>query len=197
MENIYTLDNLVHAYLGESQARNRYSFYASIAKKEGYEQIAGIFRETAEQEKEHASNLFKLIVRLQEELKVGAKIVADEVGVPSVLGATLANLEAAIEGENYEADEMYPNFADVAEEEGYKDIAVRLRAIARAEDHHSQTYTALLDLVKSDDGFFKRPETVIWVCRECGYLHVGKEAPVKCPSCDHAQAYFETYQKAF
>ena len=196
MNKKHTLNNLMQAYLGESQARNRYSFYASIARKEGLEQVAGIFQTTSDQEKEHASNLFKLIVRLKEEGKISEKLMVNAVEVPSVRGTTAENLQAAIEGENYEADEMYPNFADIAMEEGYADIAARLRAIARAEDHHSQTYTKLLELVK-DGAFFKRGEAVVWICRECGYLHVAKEAPVKCPSCDHAQAYFEVYQNNF
>ena len=198
MSKIQTLDNLAQAYLGESQARNRYSFYASVARKEGLEQVAGIFQTTSDQEKEHASNLFKLIVRLKEETGISpeAALVMEGVEVPSVRGTTAENLAAAIAGEDHESEVMYPDFAKVAMEEGYADIAARLLAIAKAEEHHSQNYTKLLELVQ-DGAFFKRGEAMVWVCRECGYMVTSKEAPLKCPSCDHAQGYFELYQNNF
>ena len=185
-----TLLNLVKAFIGESQARNRYTFYAKIAKKEGFEQIAGIFLITAENEKEHASNLFKLI----NELKKGSKEELDEIKVeaaaPTILGSTVENLKAAIAGENYEHTKMYPEFADIAQKEGFPEIATRLRAIAEAERHHEERYRKLLKEVEAGT-FFKKKKAVWWVCRECGYVHYGKEPPEKCPSCDHPRAYFQ------
>ncbi len=187
MEKTYT--NLAQAYVGESQARNRYTFYASVARKEGFEQIAAIFQETADQEKEHASNLFKLIVELANKPENG-EIMLDQVPVPNVRGTTAENLKAAIAGELHEESAMYPEFADVAEEEGYLQIAAKLRAIAKAEGHHAERYTKLLKLVESGK-MFERDEDQVWVCRECGYVHVGKNAPMKCPSCEHAQGFYE------
>ena len=187
MEKTYL--NLAQAYLGESQARNRYTFYASTARKEGYEQIAAIFEETAEQEKEHANNLFKWIVELSKKPENVGEIKLDGVGVPNVRGTTAENLAAAIAGELHEESSMYPEFADVAEEEGYTEYAARMRAIAKAEGGHAARYTKLLELVKT--GFFKRSEDKVWICRECGYIHVGKTPPAKCPSCWHAQGFYE------
>jgi len=185
-----TIENLVKAFIGESQARNRYTFYAKAAKKEGFEQIAEIFLITAENEKEHATNLFRLINELKE--KIGGEL--DEIRVeavaPTVLGSTSENLKAAIAGENYEHTKMYPEFADVAEEEGLPHIAKRLRAIAEAERHHEERYRKLLREVEAGT-FFKKEEDVWWVCRECGYIHFGKEPPERCPSCDHPRSYFQ------
>lgn len=184
-----TLENLTKAYIGESQARNRYSFYAKVAKKEGYEQIAGVFMETAEQEKEHAKRLFEHI----QELKVNSdnkdEIVV-EAAAPITYGDTKENLIAAIKGENYENIEMYPEFAKVAEEEGLAKIAARLRAIAVAEEHHEERYQKLLDQLKAGT-VFKKGKEVMWVCRECGYVHFGTDAPEICPSCDHPQSYYQ------
>ncbi len=184
-----TLKNLVKAFIGESQARNRYTFYAKVAKKEGYEQIAAIFLETAEQEKEHAKRLFEHIQEIKEKLGDSATIEV-EAAAPTIYGDTVENLKAAINGEHYETAEMYPEFAKVAEEEGLYDIANRLRAIAVAEKHHEERYERLLKQVQ-EGKFFKKDEEITWVCRECGYMHVGKEPPEKCPSCDHDRAFFQ------
>jgi rubrerythrin len=185
-----TIENLTKAFIGESQARNRYTFYAKIAKKEGYEQIAEIFLITAENEKEHANNLFKLINELKK--KNGEKL--DEIKVeavaPTILGNTAENLKAAIAGENYEHTKMYPEFAEVAEKEGFPEIAARLRAIAKAEEHHEERFKKLLKEVEAGT-VFKKEKEVWWVCRECGYVHYGKEPPEKCPSCDHPRSYFQ------
>jgi len=180
-----TLKNLAAAFVGESQARNRYTFYSSIAKKEGYEQIADVFRITAEQEKQHASWLIKMINQIkedEEEIEVTA-------GVPTTRGTTTENLKAAIAGENYEYTSMYPEFAQIAEEEGLDDIAKRLRSIAVAEEHHEERFTKLLKNLENEVTF-KRDEKVQWSCRECGYIHEGEEAPEICPSCDHPQAFY-------
>jgi len=185
-----TIENLAKAFIGESQARNRYTFYAKVAKKEGFEQIAEIFLITAENEKEHANTLFKLINELKgrgaeklEEIKV-------EAVAPTTLGDTAENLKAAIAGENYEYTQMYPEFAKIAEEEGLPKIAKRLRAIAQAERHHEERFKKLLFMVEAGKVFVK-DEEVWWVCRECGYTHFGREPPDRCPSCDHPKSYFQ------
>jgi len=181
-----TIKNLAKAFIGESLARNRYTFYASAAKKEGYEQIAEIFLLTADQEKEHANWLFKLINGIKKnepEIKV-------EAGVPTILGTTAENLKAAIDGENYEHTSMYPEFAKQAEADGYPEIAKRLLAIAKAEEHHEERYQKLLKEVIAGT-VFKKAQEIAWVCRECGYVHIGIEAPEACPSCGHPQAYYE------
>ena len=185
-----TLENLVKAFIGESQARNRYTFYAKIAKKEGFEQIADIFLVTAENEKEHANNLFKLISELKKRGNEKPDEIKVEAAAPTVLGGTKENLMASIAGENYEYTKMYPEFADVAEKEGFPEIAERLRAIAKAEEHHEERYKKLLKQVDSGT-FFKKEDDVWWVCRECGYIHFGKEPPKNCPSCDHSRRYFQ------
>ena len=187
---VETIKNLVKAFIGESQARNRYTFYAKIAKNEGYEQIAGIFLETAENEKEHASNLFKLINELRKRTGENVSEISVEVSAPLTLGSTIENLKAAIAGENHEHTRMYPEFAEVAEKEGYPEIARRLRAIAKAEEHHEERFRKLLKEVEAGTVFRKERE-VWWVCRECGYIHYGKEPPEKCPSCDHPRSYFQ------
>ena len=184
-----TIQNLTKAFIGESQARNRYTFYAKIAKKEGFEQIAGIFLETAEQEKSHAKRLFEHINELKGNNKEFDEINV-EAAAPTTYGTTIENLKAAIAGENYEHSEMYPEFATTAEQEGLPEIAKRLRAIAKAEEHHEERYKKLLQVVEAD-AVFKKDKEVQWVCRECGYVHSGKEAPEKCPSCDHAQAFYQ------
>jgi len=185
-----TIENLVKAFIGESQARNRYTFYAKVAKKEGFEQIAGIFLITAENEKEHASNLFRLINELKKKSDEELDEIKVEAAAPTILGNTAENLKAAIAGENYENTIMYPEFADVAEKEGFPEIATRLRAIAKAEKHHEERYRKLLKQVETGT-FFKKEKEVWWVCRECGYIHFGKEPPEKCPSCDHPRSYFQ------
>ncbi|MFP4170859.1 MAG: rubrerythrin [Methanomassiliicoccales archaeon] len=188
-----TIENLTKAFIGESQARNRYTFYSKVAKKEGYEQIAEIFRITAENEKEHAEWLFKLINRLKgdhmDELTVEAQ-------APTVCGTTAENLRAAIAGENYENTTMYPEFAQEAEEEGYDEIAERLRAIAIAEEHHEERFSKLLEQVEAGT-FFKKDREVWWFCRECGYKHFGTEPPEKCPSCDHPRSYYQRMSEEF
>ena len=190
-----TLKNLTKAFIGESQARNRYSFYAKIASKEGYEKIAEIFLLTANQEKEHAKRIFEHIQELKKELK-GEEEIKVEATAPIVYGTTEENLEAAAKGEKYEYSEMYPEFADVAEKEGLKKIAARLRSIAIAEQNHEDRYLKLLKLVKNKT-YFKREDEKVWVCMECGYIHVGNEPPKMCPSCDHSHSYYELKQEDY
>jgi len=185
-----TIENLVKAFIGESQARNRYTFYAKIARKEGFEQVAEIFLVTAENEKEHASNLFKLINELKKKSNEKLDEIKVKAAAPTVLNSTAENLKAAISGENHEYTIMYPEFAGVAEKEGFPEIAKRLRAIAKAEKHHEERYKKLLKEVEAGT-FFKKERDVWWVCRECGYVHFGKEPPEKCPSCDHPRSYFQ------
>ena len=166
-----TYQNLMTAFAGESQARNKYTYFASAAKKEGYEQIAAIFEETANNEKEHAKMWFKLL---------------NDGTVPS----TKENLKAAAEGENYEWTDMYDSFAKEAEEEGFKEIANKFRLVAAIEKEHEERYLKLLNNIASERVFDKE-DTTVWVCRNCGYVHVGKTAPKVCPACNHPQAYFE------
>lgn len=174
--------NLLTAFAGESQARNRYSYFASQARKEGYEQIAGIFEETSNQEKEHAKREFKF-------LEGGA--VEIQASFPGgVMGNTLENLKAAVAGEHYENTEMYPNFAEEADKEGFAEIAAVFRSIAIAEKRHEQRYLAVAKNIE-EGVVFKRAEPVRWVCRNCGYVHQGLEAPESCPACAHPQSYYE------
>ncbi len=177
-----TEKNLLQSFAGESQARNRYTFFASIAKKEGYEQIAGVFLETAEQEKEHAKRFFKFLE--------GGMTEITATFPAGVLGTTAENLRAAAEGENEEWSELYPAFAEVAAKEGFPQIAAVFRAIATVEAEHETRYRKLLERVEAD-GVFKRDEEIKWQCRNCGYVHTGKEAPEMCPSCAHPKAFFE------
>ncbi len=185
-----TLENLIKAFIGESQARNRYTFYASKARKEGYEQIAEIFTLTAENEKEHAETLYELALELCESLRLNIRSLMVEAAAPLALGNTIDNLRAAIEGENFEHTKMYPEYARVAEEEGYPLIAARLRAIAKAEEHHEERFKKLLKELE-EGTVFRKKEKVWWVCRKCGYVHYGNEPPEKCPSCGHARNYFQ------
>lgn len=174
--------NILTAFAGESQARNRYSFFASQAKTEGYVQIADIFEETANQEKEHAKRLFKL-------LKGGA--VEIRAAFPAgVISSTAESLREAAGGEHYEWEEMYPTFAKVARAEGFPEIAKIFGAIAVAEKQHERRYLGLLSNVEAGT-VFKRDEIVVWRCKNCGYLHKGKEAPEECPACAHPRAHFE------
>jgi len=177
-----TEKNLLAAFAGESQARNRYSYFASQARKEDCEQIAAIFLETADNEKEHAKREFKFLQG--GEVEVTANFPA------GVIGDTAANLKEAAAGEQYEWTEMYPEFANVAEEEGFGEIAAVFRSIARAEEQHEKRYFALLKNLE-DGKVFKKDKMVKWKCRNCGYIHEGTEAPQRCPACDHPQAYFE------
>jgi rubrerythrin len=185
-----TIKNLTKAFIGESQARNRYTFYAKIAKKQGFEQIAGIFLLTADNEREHAKWLFRLINELKRKSGENLDEIRVEAVASTTLGDTAENLKMAIAGENYEHTEMYPGFADVAEKEGFSEIAKRLRAIAKAEEHHEERYKKLLKEVEAG-AVFKKEKEIFWVCRECGYVHFGTEPPEKCPSCSHPKSYFE------
>lgn len=182
LKGTQTEKNLLTAFAGESQARNRYTYYASKAKKEGYVQISDIFAETADQEKEHAKRLFKLLE--------GGEVEISGAFPAGTIDPTVENLKAAAAGENYEHTEMYPGFAKVAEEEDFSDIAAVFLAIAVAEKQHEKRY---LDLVANIDAgrVFKRETPVVWRCRNCGYLHEGNEAPETCLACDHPQAHFE------
>ena len=184
-----TLKNLVKAFIGESQARNRYRMYANVAREEGYIQISEVFLETAENEWEHAYTLFNLINELKEKLKEGCEEIKVETVAPTTLGDTAENLRAAVEGEHYENTEMYPRFAEVAEREGLPEVAERLRAIAVAEKHHEERFRKLLKEVEAGT-VFRKDREVWWVCMECGYVHHGKEPPERCPSCGHSKNYF-------
>ena len=177
-----TEGNLLAAFAGESQARNRYTYFASAAKKEGLEQISTIFEETANQEKEHAKRFFKFLEG--GEVEVTASFPA------GVIGSTLENLKAAAAGEHHEHTEMYPGFAKIAREEGFSQIAAVFEAISVAEKQHEKRYNDLAANIEAGT-VFKRQKKVVWRCRNCGYLHEGTEAPGVCPACDHPQAHFE------
>jgi len=177
-----TEKNLLTAFAGESQARNRYTYFASQAKKEGYEQIAAIFTETANQEKEHAKRLFKLLPGGEAEVK--ATFPA------GVIDATVENLQAAAAGEHYEYTTMYPDFAKMARQEGFDEIAAVFEAIAVAEKQHEKRYKALTANIM-EKRVFNRQGRVMWQCRNCGYIHEGEEAPAQCPACAHPRAHFE------
>ena len=177
-----TEKNLLTAFAGESQARNRYTYFASQARKEDYEQIAGIFEETSNQEKEHAKREFKFLK--------GGEVEITAAFPAGVIGSTIENLKAAAAGEHYETTEMYPGFAQVAEKEGFSEIAKAFRSIAAAEKRHEQRYLALAKNI-ADGAVFKREKSVRWVCRNCGYVHEGPEAPDSCPACAHPQSYYE------
>ncbi|MEN4006593.1 MAG: rubrerythrin family protein [Methanobacteriaceae archaeon] len=182
------MENLAKAFIGESQARNRYTMYSKVAKEEGYMQLSDIFLITADNEREHAKWLMKMINRL----KAGQAIdeIMVDAAAPVVYGTTVENLKAAIAGEHYENTEMYPRFADVAEKEGLGDIAYRLRAIAHAEVHHEDRYTKILEQIEAGT-LWKKNEDIEWSCRKCGHIFYGTEPPEKCPSCDHSYKYFE------
>ncbi|MDL2251687.1 rubrerythrin family protein [Odoribacter sp. OttesenSCG-928-J03] len=177
-----TEQNLLKAFAGESQARMRYTYFASVAKKEGYEQIAGVFMETAEQEKEHAKKFFKYLE--------GGMVEITASFPAGVISTTAENLKAAAEGENEEWADLYPAFAAVAEEEGFREIANTFRQIAKVEAEHEARYLTLLGRVE-EGKVFERDEKIQWQCRNCGYVHEGEKAPQLCPACAHPQAYFE------
>lgn len=170
-----TEKNLEAAFAGESQARNKYTYFASVAKKQGFEQIADLFLKTANNEKEHAKMWFKEL---------------------NGIGDTAENLLAAAEGENYEWTDMYEDFAKTAEEEGFTELAHKFRLVAAIEKHHEERYRALLHNVETAE-VFKRSEIKVWECRNCGYIVVGKEAPEVCPVCNHPQSYFEIYAENY
>jgi rubrerythrin len=183
-EGSNTEKNLLAAFAGESQARTRYTFFASVAKKEGYEQIAAIFQETADNEKEHAQLFFK-------HLKGG--MVEVKAAYPAgVIASTAENLKAAAEGEKLEWGTLYPNFADVAEQEGFSDVAKTFRSVAKVEANHERRYLKLLENVKQRK-VFKKDKPIKWKCRNCGYVYEGSEAPQKCPVCSHPRSYFEVW----
>ncbi len=177
-----TEKNLLTAFAGESQARNRYTYFASQARKDGYMQMADIFEETANQEKEHAKRFFKFLE--------GGDVEVQAAFPAGVIGSTAENLKAAAAGENHEWTEMYPGFAKKAREEGFEEIAKVFEAVAVAEKQHEKRYNDLRANIEAGR-VFKREEKVVWRCRNCGYLHEGKEAPQQCPACAHPQAHFE------
>jgi rubrerythrin len=179
-----TEKNLLAAFAGESQARNRYTFFASVAKKEGYEQIGAIFEETAANEKEHAELFFK-------HLK-GGMVEITACYPAGVIASTADNLKAAAEGEKMEWGTLYPNFADLAEKEGFKDVAMTFRMIAKVEAYHERRYNKLFESVQADK-VFKRDQPIKWKCRNCGYVFEGKDIPEKCPVCTHPKSYFEVW----
>ncbi|MFK4765797.1 rubrerythrin [Desulfobaculum sp. SPO524] len=181
-----TEKNILTAFAGESQARNRYTYWASVAKKEGYVQISAIFTETADQEKEHAKRLFKLLEG--GEVEIGAAFPA------GTIGSTLENLKAAAAGEQEEHEHMYPSFAKVAREEGFDEIAAIFEAIAKAEQFHDERYRDLAANIENGT-VFKKGDTIVWRCRNCGYIHEGTEAVKLCPACAHPQAHFEVLTK--
>ncbi len=170
-----TEKNLMEAFAGESQARNKYTYFASVAKKQGFEQIAAIFIKTAENEKEHAKLWFKEL---------------------SGIGDTAENLAAASEGENFEWTDMYDGFAKTAEEEGFPELAARFRLVGEIERHHEERYRALLRNVETAE-VFRKSEVKVWECRNCGHIVVGTEAPAVCPTCNHPQSYFEVHAENY
>ncbi len=177
-----TEQNLLKAFAGESQARMRYDYFTKQAKKEGLEQIAGIFEETALNEREHAKRFFKFLE--------GGMVEITATYPAGIIGTTMENLKAAAEGEHEEWTDLYPTFADIAEEEGFKDVAVAFRMIARVEKAHEERYRKLYNNLE-EGRVFERDGKLVWKCRNCGYLHEGLKAPKTCPACLHPQSYFE------
>lgn len=177
-----TEKNLLASFAGESQARNRYTFFAEKARKEGYEQIAAIFEETADNEREHARRFFSFLEGGEVEIRAGYPA--------GIVGDTASNLEAAAAGEHMEWTKLYKEAADIAEQEGFKEVDYVFRAIAGVEELHEKRYLKLLGNVKAGK-VFKKDKEVLWKCRNCGYIHKGKEAPGRCPTCAYSQAYFE------
>jgi Rubrerythrin len=183
-----TEQNLLKAFAGESQARNRYTFFASVAKKEGYEQIAGVFLETAEQEKEHAKRFFKFLE--------GGSVEITASYPAGIIGTTPQNLLEAAEGEREEWDILYSDFEKVAREEGFNDVATAFKMIAKVEMEHERRYRILLQNLV-DGTAFKKEEPIKWQCRNCGYVHEGASAPNTCPACLHPQAFFEPMKQNY
>lgn len=186
-----TAQNLMTAFAGESQARMRYTYYSSQAKKDGYVQISNIFTETADNEKEHAKRLYKF---LREDLE--GEAIEINWAYPVNFSDTASNLLAAAEGEHEEFVSMYPTFADVAEEEGFEEIAYVFREIAEVEDRHERRFRKLLANIE-ENKVFEKEEVVEWKCNNCGYIHTGKTAPLRCPACDHEQKYFEVFKETY
>jgi rubrerythrin len=183
-----TEQNLLKAFAGESQARMRYNYFASVAKKEGFEQISGLFTETADNEKEHEKVFFKYLE--------GGPAEITATYPAGKIGTTAENLLAAAEGEHEEWGTLYPTFADVADEEGFTDVATSFREIAEVEQRHETRYRKLLANVQGGT-VFKRGQEVAWKCLNCGYVHVGAEAPEECPACKHPQAYYELFVESY
>ena len=188
LKDTQTEKNLLAAFAGESQARNRYSYFASKAKKEGYEQIAAIFLETAENEKEHAKVFFK-------HLQGGTATITAEYPA-GIIGSTAENLKEAAEGEQMEWGTLYPGFAETAEKEGFIDIANSFRNIAKVESHHERRYRKLLKNIEKNQ-VFKRDTSTLWKCRNCGHVHEGNVAPNICPACQHPQGYYEIFTENY
>lgn len=185
-----TRENLLKSFAGESQARGRYDMYAKVAEKEGYRQIAALFRETAENEYQHAKRFFNFLVEgLKDELPTAIDIQAD---YPVALGDTVENLRAAAAGENEEWDKLYPDFAKVAKEEGFPEIAAAWLKIADVEQRHETRFLKLKENVEKGK-VFKRDDKVEWICQKCGYVHTGDSAPNSCPACLHPQSHFELF----
>ncbi len=184
-----TEQNLLKAFAGESQARNRYTFYAKAAKKEGYEQISAVFLQTAEHERQHAKRFFA-------HLEGGVVEITAAYPAGRLEGSTAEHLAAAAAGEREEWTDLYPSFADVAEREGFKDVATSFRMVARAEAMHEERYRKLLDNVETA-AVFEKPEKVRWMCLKCGYIHEGLTAPKVCPTCTHPQSYFEVFAENY
>ncbi len=183
-----TEKNLLAAFAGESQARNRYTYFGSVARKEGYEQIAAIFREAASNEKEHAEVFFGYLEGGEVEITAGYPA--------GIVGDTLANLRAAAAGEKLEWSTLYPDFEEVASDEGFSEVAASLREIAEVEEYHERRYNILAKRV-ADGEVFKRAEPIKWKCGNCGYVHEGTEAPKVCPACQHPQAYYEPWAENY
>jgi len=183
-----TEKNLLKSFAGESQARNRYTYFASVAKKDGYEQIAAIFEETAENEKEHAKIFFKYLPG--EDLEITAMYPAGKIGT------TQENLLAAANGEKAEWGSIYPEFEKIARKEGFDEVADSFKEIGEVEEKHEKRYRKLLDNVKNKK-VFKKDKVVKWKCRNCGYVHEGKDAPDSCPACKHPQSYYEVFEENY
>jgi len=186
-----TEKNLLKAFAGESQARNRYTYFASVAKKEGYEQISAIFIETADNEKEHAKIFFKHLEKSEGlPVKINAGYPAGKIGI------TRENLIASANGEKEEWSSLYPNFEKIARKEGFKEIANSFKEIAEVEEQHEKRYKILFKNIEGKK-VFKKDKVVLWICRNCGYVHEGKEAPKQCPACKHPQAYYEILKENY
>ncbi|WP_010234282.1 rubrerythrin [Clostridium arbusti] len=187
-----TAENLLKAFAGESQARNRYTYYASVAKKEGYVQISNIFLETADNEKEHAKRFFKFLA----ESFSNEPVNITEAAYPVALGDTKLNLLSAANGENEEWSELYPEFARAAAEEGFDEISIVFKRISEVEQHHEARYRELLNNVENGT-VFKKDKVIKWKCNNCGYIYTGESAPKSCPACAHPTAHFEVFVESF
>ncbi|HOT29463.1 MAG TPA: rubrerythrin family protein [Candidatus Ozemobacteraceae bacterium] len=192
-KNSKTCENLLKAFAGESQARNRYSYYASVARKEGLLQISDFFIETAENEKEHAKIFLKRLLHHGMNEQV---VTIHEAGYPVALADTVKNLQYAADGEKEEWTSLYQSFADVAEQEGYKDVATAFRMVAKVEKHHEARYRKLLENLKNQK-VFKKDAKTSWICRNCGHIHEGEGAPKQCPVCEHPQEYFQVWTENY